>query len=152
MTSYHVDIYSANLAGSASDMTTLIAAMNSVKRHFDAGLVVNGGMVRGVQKAALQSRRRPQLPLFHGKGTSYSRNYRGRGVQLDEEKGHGPSHAERVSTRGSLARDRALVSVGIERNLAPESFALGMYWARQQARTSKKPAITGQAGYTHTDS
>ena len=43
MTFYHVDIYSANLAGSASDMTTLLAAMNSVERHFDAGLVVNGG-------------------------------------------------------------------------------------------------------------
>lgn len=41
MTFYEVEIYSANLAGRANDLTVLMAAMDSVEKHFEAGLLVN---------------------------------------------------------------------------------------------------------------
>lgn len=43
MTFYEVEIYSANLAGYASDMKVLITAIASVEKHFESGLVVNAG-------------------------------------------------------------------------------------------------------------
>lgn len=41
MTFYEVEILSSNLAGRANDLTVLMAAMDSVERHFEAGLLVN---------------------------------------------------------------------------------------------------------------
>jgi len=43
MTFYNVDIYSANIAGSASDQESLIAALGVVEKYFETGDCKNAG-------------------------------------------------------------------------------------------------------------
>lgn len=43
MTFYHVDIYSANIAGSASDQESLIAALEVVEKYSQTGHSKNAG-------------------------------------------------------------------------------------------------------------
>lgn len=61
MTFYNVDIYSSNIAGSASDQESLIAALDVVEKYFQTGDCKNAGW-------CVECKRNPYSegsPLYH---------------------------------------------------------------------------------------